>query len=375
MRILILIHEYPPVGGGGGRVAQDIARRLAAQGHQVYVLAPHIKGHAFYSQDAGVRLVRIPSLRRKAFVADLLAMSGYILSGLFAGLFLILRARPDVIHVHFAVPAGALAWALSRLTGVPYVLTSHLGDVPGGVPEKTDRWFRWIRPFTPRIWQDAAAVTAISDFTRHLARSYYPVDVRVIPNGVELSPAPAEIRVNTPPKIVFAGRFVHQKDPLLIPDILCALKDLPWHCAMLGDGPLHAAVVQKVHRLGMQDRFVFPGWGSPTEVNRHLRASDILLLPSRVEGIPMVGLQALADGLAIVASDVGGVSEMVQPGKNGALHRPGDIQAFAHSLRNLLSDPGLLLRNRVYSLEYARRFDLTRIAAEYEAVLRSVTRK
>ena len=65
--------------------------------------------------------------------------------------------KPDLIHVHFAVPAGALAWILRRLTGIPYVLTAHLGDVPGGVPEKTGRWFRWIYPFTPPIWKKSEA--------------------------------------------------------------------------------------------------------------------------------------------------------------------------------------------------------------------------
>jgi len=376
VRILVLIHEYPPIGGGGGRVAQDVARGLVKRGHEVHVLAPHINGLKKQDFDEGVSLTRIPSLRRTPFVGDLLAMSGYLIAGFWAGLILLWRFKPEVIHVHFAVPAGALAWILSKLTGVPYVLTSHLGDVPGGVPEKTDRWFKWIRPFTPRIWRDAAAVTAVSDFTRRLALLHYPVDMRVIPNGIEMPPPhPARIRLNSPPKILFAGRLVQQKDPLLIPEILHELKQLNWQCIVLGDGPLRDGLVQRIETLGLQERFMIPGWGLPKEVHRCLQESDILLLPSRAEGIPMVGLHALAAGLAIVASDVGGVSNLIDSGRNGFLHQPGDVRSFAESLKKLLSNPAFLLSARKASLEISRRFELDRILDAYEEVLVEASQK
>jgi len=67
------------------------------------------------------------------------------------------------------------------------VLTVHLGDVPKGVPDKTDRWFRWVYPFTPPIWQGAARVTAVSEYTRRLALTYYPVSPQVIPMALTWS--------------------------------------------------------------------------------------------------------------------------------------------------------------------------------------------
>jgi glycosyltransferase involved in cell wall biosynthesis len=372
MRILVLIHEYPPIGGGGGHVAQDVARGLVKLGHEVHVLAPHMNGLAKHSSDEGVRLVRIPSFRRKAYVGDLLAMSGYLFVGFFAGLWLILKHRPHVIHVHFAVPAGALAWVLSKLTGVPYVLTSHLGDVPGGVPEKTDHWFRWVYPFTPRIWRDAAAVTAISDFTRHLALIHYPVEIKVIPNGIELvSGKTGQVEVNDPPQIIFAGRFVHQKEPGSVPQILHQVRDLDWHCVMIGDGEIREETMQQVTSLGLVDRFTFPGWLSHSEVNDIMIGSDILLLPSRTEGIPLTGLQALVNGLAIVASNVGGLSELVEPGKNGSLHEPEDVREFTSSLRKFLTNRRELAEAREMSRELSKKFDLELVVKTYEDVLKN----
>ena len=199
MRILVLTHEYPPVGGGGGRVAQDICEGLAKQGHEIRILtAQH--GDLPLEEKNNVEIRRLKSGRRQAFKADMRAMLGYVLASFWAGLGAIRRWKPDVIHVHFAVPAGAAAWMLSVLTGTPYVLTAHLGDVPGGVPQKTARWFRWVFPFTPPIWRRAKYVTAVSEFTRRLAVKCYPVPVKVVPNGVDLKAVhPGEIHIGDPP--------------------------------------------------------------------------------------------------------------------------------------------------------------------------------
>jgi glycosyltransferase involved in cell wall biosynthesis len=376
MRILTLIHEYPPIGGGGGKVAQDLARALVKRGHEVRVIAP---SHRDLEQDDpadGVRVVRISSFRMRQFAADLLAMSGYLVVGLAVGLWNILTWRPHLMHVHFAVPAGGLTWILSKLTGVPYVLTAHLGDVPGGVPEKTDAWFRWVYPFTHRIWRDAAQVTAISEHTRRLALAHYPVDIQVIPNGIELGEDFSETleAVNHPPQIVFAGRFVPQKNPIQLVNILARAADLPWRAVMIGDGALMDETRREIERLGLQERVTLTGWILPEQVHAHFAQSDILLMPSLSEGIPMVGLQALVSGQAIVASRVGGLLDLVEQGQNGFLHEPSDVDGFVASLRSLLMDDGALLRARNASLKIAHRFDLVHIVDRYENMFAKAAR-
>src|SRR5271157_2784765 len=122
MKILILIHEFPPIGGGGGKIALDLARVLARRGHDVSVITSYFKDLALEGNVDGVQVTRLPSFRRQMYAADLLAMSSYLVVGLWVGLWRIWHDHPDLIHVHFAVPAGALAWLLSKLTGVPYVL-------------------------------------------------------------------------------------------------------------------------------------------------------------------------------------------------------------------------------------------------------------
>lgn len=369
MRILVLNHEFPPIGGGGGRAAESICQALAKRGHEIKVLTSHFNDLPREEQRDGFDIIRIPTLRTQPFRASFLSMVVYVLSGLWAGLRLVRLFRPDVIHVHFAVPAGALAWMLSRLTKVPYVLTAHLGDVPGGVPEKTGDWFRWIFPTTRWIWRDASARVAVSEYTRSLALKHYNEEVLVIPNGIDVDGEnQSSIRVNNPPVIIFAGRFMEQKSPLQIIETLNEIKDLPWKCVMIGDGPLMPDVKKSMEELGLGDRFILTGWITPDEVMKQFEQSDILFMPSLSEGLPVVGVQALSKGLAIVASRVGGFVDLVDEGRNGYLVEVGNSEGFKSKLQELLTNPSRLLSLRQASLEKAKSFEITKIAEQYEKI-------
>ena len=281
-----------------------------------------------------------------------------------------------MIHVHFAVPTGPVAWILSRLSGIPYVLTAHLGDVPGGVPDKTTRWFRWIYPFTPAIWRDASRVVAVSSHTRQLALQHYPVEIQVIPNGVDREMLdPGELCTNRPARILFAGRFVGQKNPHQIIDTLKTLEDLEWDCVLAGDGPLREKMTLQIRSLGLEDRIRLTGWVLPDEVIRWMRSSDILFMPSHSEGLPVVGVQSLAMGLAIVASPSGGFIDLVDDGVNGYLVDVSQPEGYARALRSLLSDPPRLLRLRQASRLKSQAFELKAIVRQYEAVFSSIVNK
>jgi glycosyltransferase involved in cell wall biosynthesis len=134
-------------------------------------------------------------------------MACFIIRSISHGLKIIRYEHPDLIHAHFAVPAGAAAWALSRLTGIPYIITAHGGDVPGGAPQKTDRWFRYVLPFTRPFWKKAAAVVSVSEQTRRFALQHYPVDIQVIPNGIDTEACqPGSFDPQKPPRILYVGR-------------------------------------------------------------------------------------------------------------------------------------------------------------------------
>ncbi len=373
MRILVVIYEYPPIGGGGGHIARDLCRQLTKLGHQIQVITSHYKGLPTREVQEGIHIHRVLAGRKLAYRASFWDMSGFVLSGLWYGWKLMRQWSPELIHVHFAVPSGPVAWALSRISGIPYVLTIHLGDVPGGTPEKTAHWFRWVFPLTPPIWRDAACIVAVSEFTKTLAQQHYTVQPMVIPNGIELPRLNDEdIIVHQPPRLIFSGRFAPQKNPLLVVKTLADLSELPWHCFMVGDGPLRGEIEREIQGAQLETRFTLTGWVSPEEADDYLYKSDILFMPSNSEGLPITGIKSLAYGLAIVASDIGGFQGLVSNGVNGFLSPPNEIAGFQTALQQLLSDSSKLAAFRQASLKRAEAFDIHTIAKQYEEVFFSI---
>ena len=277
--------------------------------------------------------------------------------------------RPDVIHCHFAMPTGPVAWAASRAARVPYVLTAHLGDVPGGVPAQTDRLFRVVGPAARRIWRDAAAATAVSSFVRDLAVRAYGREVERIPNGIVPGPEP-DCRPGDPVRLVFAGRFNPQKNLPFLAGALARLpRDLRWTLDLVGDGPDRAEVARRLGGAGLSDRVRFHGWQTPEETARLLRAADVLVIPSLSEGMPVVGVQALDAGLALAGSDIPGLADVLEDGANGFAVPPTDEARYAAELGRLIADPDRLEAMRRTSRRRAARFDWGGIVEAYERVL------
>ncbi|HZD57325.1 MAG TPA: glycosyltransferase family 4 protein, partial [Anaerolineales bacterium] len=140
---------------------------------------------------------------------------------------------------------------------------------------------------------------------------------------------------------------------------------LDWDCVMIGDGPERARIEAEIARLGMQNRFNVPGWLHQDTVMDWFARSDILFMPSFSEGLPIVGLQGLVMGLAIVATRVGGFVDMVEPSRNGFLVENPNGDGFLEPLRILLSDARLLRSFRRASLVVADRFDIRYMVQAY----------
>ena len=375
MKILVLCYEYPPLGGGGGRGAQSIAAEMAKRGHAVRVQTAALGWRSIRERIDGVEIFRTASGRRAPDTCRVHEMAAYCATSFFPTLRHIRTWKPDVIHAHFAMPTGLLAWAVHRLTGVPYVLTAHLGDVPGGVPEQTAALFKIIGPIARQVWSRAAAVTAVSSYVRHLAKRAYQRPITRILNGIDLSDRPPPPAPPRPVKhLVFLGRFSAQKNPLFLFEVLQRVTAPNWRLTMIGDGPIMAHIRARCAAPVFQGRVTLRGWLDPAEVRSVLADADVLLMPSLSEGLPVAAIEALTYGLAIVGSAIEGLHDVVYPDRNGYLLSIEDPNAFAHKLGWLLESDATLFAMKRASWEKARTFDLARIADEYECVLRSAVR-
>ena len=169
--------------------------------------------------------------------------------------------------------------------------------------------------------------------------------------------------------MVFVGRFNPQKCPDFLIDVLARLSGQPWHATLIGDGPLMPTVRRKIETHGLADRITLTGWVDGSAVEQVLRDGDLFVMPSTSEGLPVAAIEALKQGLAIAASDIPGVMDVVTDGTNGILLPVQDLAAWEAGLRTLLGDRARLSAFKQASSQKVREFELGHVVDQYEAIL------
>jgi glycosyltransferase involved in cell wall biosynthesis len=232
--------------------------------------------------------------------------------------------------------------------------------------------FRWIQPLTKPIWRDASDTTAVSSFVAGLASKAYGRQPRLIFNGIDLGSTlqPAIDGRSQMPRLIWAGRMQTQKNLLFGLRALALLRDQPWRLDLVGDGPQRRAAELLAGELGLSNRVHFHGWLPNEAVQRLMAGSNVLFLPSLSEGFPMVAVEALAQGLALICSRIGGLADVARDGLNAYVCALNDPAAYAQALRDLCLHPARLREMQHASRQLALEFDLPGIIDNYEETLR-----
>jgi glycosyltransferase involved in cell wall biosynthesis len=278
---------------------------------------------------------------------------------------LIVLGRVDVLHVHLAhggsVVRKSLPLAVARLRGTATVVHEHSYDFAGwfdGLPRAGQVLVR--RAVRADVWL-VLATQHVDEFGSRLAME--AGRIRVLHNPV-VTPAvlAASASSDGVVRAVSLGRLGHRKGSY---DVVAAVALLPddvrtrLHVVLAGDGEVDE-VRAAVRAAGVDDAVEVRGWQSPVERDLLMRASQVFLLPSYEEGLPMAMLEAMAHGLAPVVSPVGGIPNVVGDGVEGLLVEPGDTVALSDALRRLVDDPDLRTRIAGATRARSRHFDVAR---------------
>jgi glycosyltransferase involved in cell wall biosynthesis len=378
MRILVINYEFPPLGGGAGNVSAYIARHAAREGHQIAVLTSHFKGLPRQEQVDGYTVHRVPVSRKHVYKCSIGEMFSFVANSIVPSFQLAQKFRPDLVHIHSGFPTGPLGLWLKLTCGIPYIMTLHGGEVPGFLPEEIGLLQRILEPATHLVWSTAAAVVAVSDGLRDLSLQAVPsVDIQVIPNGVDceyFSPAIHRSQAG-PVRLLFVGRTVPQKGLSYMLQALGLVKEQgmrDWVWRVIGDGPMRPRLESQARELGIADQVEFTGWLPFEQIPGEMQSADVFVLPSNVEGMPLVLLQAMAAGLPVIATQVPGSVDLVQPQQNGFLVPPKDPPALAQALKALCCDAALRQAMGQRSREIALKLDWSEIAREYMEAYRAV---
>jgi glycosyltransferase involved in cell wall biosynthesis len=230
----------------------------------------------------------------------------------------------DHLHNHIAKASCTVAMLASELSGIPYSFTIHGPDI-------------FFEPNHWRIDEKAARasfVACISDFCRSQLMCFAGQEhwdrFHIIHCGVD--PSRYSLSDHTGQELLFVGRLAAVKG---LPVLLEALRDLSegWHLTVIGDGPDRAALERQAQGMNVD----FVGYKSQAEVAEALSRTDVFVLPSFAEGVPVVLMEAMASGVPVVTTQIAGVPELVRDDA-GRLVPPGDAAALAGALQGTLSD-------------------------------------
>ena len=370
MRICIVtVASYAHGIGGMQAHSADLCRGLVEAGHEVEVVSARHRdgltqtehlGATWHFVDATARRPGRPYRNR-----DWLRASADAFAKLHA-------ARPfDVVHSESTSALGLLRRGVHR--NVPVAVKFH-GNYLGLAAATIGRGVREsgigprVREAKHLVWLTAGHVIP-PDFVRFRAceamvpsrqqldatvRSFLldRARVHVVPNGISVedfaAPGRDEARkslgLGTGPILLCVGRLARDKGFATAIEALARLES-DARLLVLGSGPERALLEQTARRTGVSDRVDFLGSKPRAEVVHHLAASDVFVFPTeRDEAAPLVPLEAMAAGLPVVASDIGGGAELIESGKNGLLVPPASVDSLARAIDSLLADDALRRR-------------------------------
>lgn len=267
----------------------------------------------------------------------------------------------------------AFAWAEAvcvSLTALrcPYVLTLH----SGAFPDFANRWPTRVRS----LLRAASAVTSPSPFLQQALKAHRP-DIRVIRNGLSLDRYPVRIRTSARPRLVWIRHFEQRYNPVLAVEVVRQLvNDYP-DVELLMAGPDRqdwsaARTMEEARKRGVGQRVRILGPVAKADIPGVLEQGDIFLNTTNVDNTPVTVVEAMACGMCVVSTDVGGLPYLVEQGRDGILVPRDDPEAMAAAVRSLVDRPRLAARLSSNALQKAREFDWEKVLPEWETLLNSV---
>ncbi len=374
---VMILASLPPQRGGVSQHVHNLLSSVDKKQFEIFALT-YWQCEKGESYDAvGFAIYHLPTF----FLPDrvpLLRGFLYLFFGLVWGFFLIKRERIDFIHAHVIMPQGLLAYLLKRITGVKYLYTAHGAPLP----------LYWEKgwPFQMLIKKtvkEAEIVTSVCQRNHNFLKGWNKNCV-VVPNGInddfvdqffrgaEKVGKEGDDRV----RILFVGRVNEYKGIDLLISATEEIVERGYRNIMVeliggGSPRLMRKFEGDVRRRNLEKYIYFSG--IKHDVPSRLRRADIFVLPSRLEGLPTTILEALVLGVPVVASNVGGIPDIIQNGKNGLLVPPEDVKALSQAIMRLIDEGGLRKRLILEGYRTVPSYRWSRIARQYSSLYAKIT--
>lgn len=328
-RVILYLITKSSLGGAQGNV-YDLIENFRAD-YEVHLAVGTIGPLTEDVSKLGVTVHFISNMTREIdLFKDLLAVKGCIS--------LIHKIKPDIIHTHSS-KAGFVGRVAGRICKIPTVFTAHGWGFSSGTRKQRAKIAliaeKLLAPVTAKL-------ICVSESDRQLALNFGVGNqnlLKTIHNGIANIPVSTANPVQQPPRLIMVARFNEQKDQGTLLKAIAQLPNPLIHLDLVGSGSSLESCKALVQSLGIADRVSF--LGDRTDVPDLLAQSQIFILSTHYEGLPISILEAMRAGLPVVATSVNGIPEEVEHGKTGLLVPPKDINALTNALQTLIESPDL----------------------------------
>ncbi len=317
----------------------------------------------------------LPTLRSNKLYYGLIPF--FLFFQFFSLLLLVRKVRPDIIHAHWIIPQGFMAALVKRISGVPVVVTAHGADIFG----LQGTLFKAIKRYTLK---KVSMVTVVSEALINALAEIIPPDIQpqIIPMGVDstiFSPEKKNDLIRkkyaiSGPFLLYVGRLTEKKGVRYlidaIPGVLQKIPDAK--LLIVGSGELEEELKEQVISLGLSGQIQFAGSVPNRDLPEYYAAADIFIGPSiaaksgDTEGFGLTFVEAAMSGCLVVASDIGGIRDIIQENETGFLVDPLDTRLLADKIRYALQHEEQLNQMREKSRHRCvEKYDWKVIAARY----------
>ena len=384
--LLTIASAYPITPDGNhATFLRETMIRLQPTGTKFTVFAPAYEGSESYvMDDINVHRFRYCIKKYENLARDgaptklqrqplyLLAAATYILLGSIQLFWVCLRDKPDILHVHWPFPHGLMAFPTSKLLGIPMVFSFH------GAELLLMKKFSFVKPMLRWLTKRAAAVTVNSSFTHKILQEHvYDGKISVIPYGLTIeAKEPKSRNEGEIPKLLFVGRLDERKGLRYLLDAMPEiLANQPVELRVIGKGHLEEEVKAQCKEMGLEGAVKFLGFVSKEELADEYASCDVFILPAIVdskgdtEGLGIVMIEALAHRKPVIASNVGGISDVIKHGETGILIPQKEPKALAKAVLTILQDPERADKLALSGLaDIQNRFSWQHILPQWQAV-------
>lgn len=362
MNVLIFNYEYPPLGGGAANATWYLLRELSKR-RDIHIDLITSSTAGFYRkqpyENTTIHYLDIGKRGNIHYQSNRELLRYAWKSYWYARGLLRRGSSFDLVHAFFGIPSGYVAMKLK----LPYIVSLRGSDVPFYNQRFALADKLLFKRLSGKVWKNARCVVANSGGLRELAKSSYPgMDIKVIPNGIDtevFTPSLCSKSYSGELHIVSTGRLIQRKGFDILISSLTGLENV--RLTLVGDGPERQPLAAQAEEIGV--RVEFAGAVDHHCIPDLLQSADLFVLPSRNEGMSNSVLEAMACGLPIIATDVGGSKELVDG--NGFIVSRDQIGQLRKTIHYYLENREKLTEHGWLSRKLAEAMDWSQAAEEY----------